>query len=581
MASTGNSKDFVLTPQQQSLLFAALNSNRQPGSGNMNMSPVSFGGSPNQGTDGSAFDTSPFLDYDYDINGDSSFDFSFADGSTAKMIGDLPGADGSEKSGSENNETEKRSHPEDENEDDGGDAKRQETGEKVSKKPGRKPLTTEPTSKRKAQNRAAQRAFRERKEQHLKNLETKVEELEKASAQSNHENSVLRAQVEKMTTELAEYKKRITLMANNRAPSMSNGNGPRPTFGHAVINNLNDVNFQFEFPKFGQLPGSSPAVSNSVSANGCTSNSQSPRNTRSPSDQASPSGHSVRHDSTGSNSTSSLDNQSKEDLANFSGIFSPPLTNNNVASAGRHRAESSNSGAATTTSSPSASSNSHGGPSSSCGTSPEPFTQSPMGFKPVDTLTTIGEEKHPLGNMNQDFSQFASFDMNEMNNFMSSTNNFQFDPQLFGGYREPQDNILGNTFDDTFFNDAFDVDFTTPYFAPSPAQKKDDLMSRIDAAKNDDATEVVQTADGQLLTCNKIWEKLQSCPKVQNGDFDLDGLCSDLQKKAKCSGSGAVVDESTFKKVMQKYLGKSDKETDEGCPGEKLQMGQQGEQLSA
>lgn len=146
MASTGNPHDFVLTPQQQSLLFAALNSNRQPAPGNMNMSPASFGGSPNQGADGSAFDTSPFLDYDYDINGDSSFDFSFADGSNAKMIGDLPGAAGSEKSGSENNETEKRSHPEDENEDDGGDAKRQETGEKVSKKPGRKPLTTEPTS---------------------------------------------------------------------------------------------------------------------------------------------------------------------------------------------------------------------------------------------------------------------------------------------------------------------------------------------------------------------------------------------------------------------------------------------------
>lgn len=210
-----------------------------------------------------------------------------------------------------------------------------------------------------------------------------------------------------MTTELAEYKKRISLMVNNRAPSMSNG--PRPTFGHAVINNLNDVNFQFEFPKFGQLPGPSPAASNAVSANGRTSNSQSPRNTRSPSELASPLDQSARHGSTGSKSTNGLDNQAKEDLANFSGIFSPPLTNNNVASAGRSRAESSNSGAATTTSSPSASSNSHGGPSSSCGTSPEPFTQSPMGFKPVDTLTTIGEEKHPFGNMNQGEIQPAPF----------------------------------------------------------------------------------------------------------------------------------------------------------------------------
>lgn len=50
-------------------------------------------------------------------------------------------------------------------------------------------------------------------------------------------------------------------------------------------------------------------------------------------------------------------------------------------------------------------------------------------------------------------------------------------------------------------------------------------------------------------------ERLQNCPKVQSGDFDLDGLCSDLQKKAKCSGTGAVVDENDFKKVMSKYLG--------------------------
>ena len=105
--------------------------------------------------------------------------------------------------------------------------------------------------------------------------------------------------------------------------------------------------------------------------------------------------------------------------------------------------------------------------------------------------------------------------MNDLN-FLASTNNFQFDPQLFGGYREPQDNILGTGVDDGFFNEAFDMDFTTPYFAPSPGtqkketnkkdpQKPDDLMARIDAAKNEDTTELVQTNDGQLLTCNKIW----------------------------------------------------------------------------
>ena len=65
------------------------------------------------------------------------------------------------------------------------------------------------------------------------------------------------------------------------------------------------------------------------------------------------------------------------------------------------------------------------------------------------------------------------------------------------------------------------------------------------------------TVEIKLALANILYrEKLQNCPKVQNGDFDLDGLCADLQKKAKCSGHGAVVDEKDFKVVMTKYLGK-------------------------
>ncbi|KAJ4393208.1 DNA-binding transcription factor yap1 [Gnomoniopsis smithogilvyi] len=569
MASTRNplNTDFILTPQQQSLLFAALNSNRQPNgsyNGAMNPSPVSYNTSPQQ----DAFQESPLVDYDYEFtNGDTSYDFSFADDSQAKMIGDLPGSNGSgsgsgsDKGGSENNDNEKRSHPDDDD-DEEANAKRQETGEKVAKKPGRKPLTTEPTSKRKAQNRAAQRAFRERKEKHVKDLEIKVEELEKASQSTNQENSKLRAQVEKMTLELAEYKKRLSLVSNTRTHNLA---GKHPTFGNAVIGNLNDVNFQFEFPKFGQLPGPAPSQSTNAQTNGRPSASPS----RTSSDQISPSDTTRRQGSTQSNG---LDTQTKDDLAKFSGIFSPPLTDNVVASAAR--GSTTTNGAATSSSSPSASSNSNCGPSSSCGTSPEPTNnQSPVSFKP-EALGTIGEEIHPsLAASNQGYGHFANIDLNNMS-FLNGTNDFQFDPQLFGGYREPQQNILNSGLDDGFFNDAFDIDFTTPYFAPSPAAPKKDLMTQIDEAKNDDQTELVATDDGQYLTCNKIWEKLQNCPKVQNGDFDLDGLCSDLQKKARCSGSGAVVDERTFQNVMKKYLGNKGGDCPNDIPPEVLQAPQ-------
>lgn len=185
-------------------------------------------------------------------------------------------------------------------------------------------------------------------------------------------------------------------MANNRGPNMS---GKRPTFGNAVIGNLNDVNFQFEFPKFGQLPGPTPSPSANGEPNGRPS--ASPRSQRSPSDKISPLTNAARQGSTGVSPINGLDAQTRDDLAKFSGIFSPPLTNNNVASAARGSTDSQNGGVPMTESSPSCSSNSNGGPSSSCGTSPEPTNQSPsLGLKPE--LTTIGEESQAsLNNTSQ------------------------------------------------------------------------------------------------------------------------------------------------------------------------------------
>ncbi|CCF33982.1 transcription factor PAP1 [Colletotrichum higginsianum] len=554
MASATNGgfpANFILTPQQQSLLFAALNSNKQqlanqsPTIKDTSMSPSSYQTSPAQGA-AHGFQESPYLDnYDYDF-GDSSFDFDVSTVGQAKMIGDIPGgaqsAQSTKSDSTENDGMDKRAHPDDEEDEDspGNDAKRREGGDKVPKKPGRKPLTSEPSSKRKAQNRAAQRAFRERKEKHLKDLETKVEELEKASKEASSENSQLRSQIDRMTAELNEYKTKMAAMSTRSASHSKSSMG----FGASAIGNLSDVNFQFEFPKFGVLPGSqmpnkpvqgARSSSSPQIVNG--SNPVSPLN---------------KDNSPGV--IAGLDFGTKDDLVNFTSLFSPSLANASTGT-GTSRA-SVDSGSygmnnGTSTSSPSASSQSNGGPSSSCGTSPEPFTQSPMGFKPVDTMTTIGEES-----ANQQ-SLFASIDTNNFD-WLAQQNGGQFDPQLFGGYREPQENILaGTTFDDSFFNDALDADFITPYnMAPSPAVPKKNLIDQIDAAKNADDDVVKEAVKAENYNCNKIWEKLQNCPSVQAGEFDLDGLCTELQKKAKCSGQGPVVSETDFQTVVNKWMGK-------------------------
>ncbi|GJC87533.1 AP-1-like transcription factor napA [Colletotrichum liriopes] len=559
MASATNSgfpTNFILTPQQQSLLFAALNSNKQqlanqsPTTKDTSMSPSSYQTSPAQGT-AHGFQESPYLDnYDYDF-GDSSFDFDVSTVGQGKMIGDIPGsaqsAQSTKSDSTENDGTDKRAHPDDEEDEDspGNDAKRREGGEKVPKKPGRKPLTSEPSSKRKAQNRAAQRAFRERKEKHLKDLETKVEELEKASKDVNSENSQLRAKIERMTAELTEYKTKMAAMSTRSVSHSKSTMG----FGASAIGNLSDVNFQFEFPKFGVLPGSQMP----------NKPVQSARSSSSP------------HHVNGSNPVSPLNNKdnspgviagldfgTKDDLANFTSLFSPSLANGSSTGTGTSRASLAISLVAV-----------ERRPKLILRNFPEPFTQSPMGFKPVDTMTTIGEES-----ANQQ-SLFAGIDTSNFD-WLAQQNGGQFDPQLFGGYREPQENILaGTTFDDSFFNDALDADFITPYnMAPSPAVPKKNLIDQIDAAKNADDDVVKEAVKAENYNCNKIWygpvqpqatasvthqvyrEKLQNCPSVQAGEFDLDGLCSELQKKAKCSGQGPVVSETDFQTVVNKWMGK-------------------------
>ncbi|KAL2115868.1 hypothetical protein VTJ04DRAFT_10123 [Mycothermus thermophilus] len=557
-------EDFILTPQQQSLLFAAINANRPnnaPSTTGFQMSPLQplqqFDASPLQGSGSlSSFHTSPDLDFSYDFTGpDSSFDFN--DGADQpKMIGDLPGintansANGSSTTSSKPESTEaegpeKRSHPGDA---ESSEPKRRESEEKVPKKPGRKPLTTEPSSKRKAQNRAAQRAFRERKEKHLRDLENKVQELEKLSKAATTENEELKAKIEKMTIELNEYKKRLSLMSTGRPASQ----GPAAPFGSLFVNNLNDVNFQFEFPRFGALPGprfdevKKPQTATPAQPSRQASADQS-------SNGNSPEGVSPRQSIAASQAASS------SQAANFTnpaaGLYTPPLTGSR--SNGSVSMDSQYAVGGASTSSPSASSNSNmGGANSSCGTSPEPLTQSPLGFKPVDTLGTIGEEAPSLHNQTQDLGHFADPTLTDFSQWLPSTD-FQFDPHAFGDYRDPQENSFSLGLDESLWNnDLLDADFITPYNLPlsTPSAPKQDLISQIDAAKEADDTPAANT----MLKCSDVWDRLAKCPKARNAEFDLDALCADLQKKAKCDGTGPVVSEKDFCQIIKKHLCKDE-----------------------
>lgn len=139
-----------LSPNQQDLLLTALSSNNPPSkpqdnmpipkresgstpvhaaSGSFSVSPSGFdhNGGYNLGAD-----ESPYLDF----NPDTDFDFQGSE----SLIGDLPGAD--YEPGDKRKDIDGKL--EDDNEESG--KKRRESDDKTARKPGRKPLTSEPTT---------------------------------------------------------------------------------------------------------------------------------------------------------------------------------------------------------------------------------------------------------------------------------------------------------------------------------------------------------------------------------------------------------------------------------------------------
>lgn len=496
------------------------------------------------------------------------------------------------------------------------------------------------SQKRKAQNRAAQRAFRERKERHLKDLETKVEDLEKTSETTNHENGKLRAQVEKLNAELKEYRKRLSM----NSVGLNHSPPPSATPSRSLYNNGNGNDFSFAFPKFGDLPGSfmnNGSIAKTTSPTSLNQRSASASNTSLPAAVRKSSSNSTTSKSPASmNGTpgsfghggryqAPANNFNANDFSELNGLFSPtilqnagrsnsadyvsypsstaPSTNGAVkqgsisSTNGQAHATNVRQDSSTSINSPS-STMSHGALDSSCGTTPESSADSPDNRKSSETtLNTINEEArgHNITGGKQvfceewakaygsttnpiplmlaesnsaiampEFVKSPSADVNGFN-FMAQQNEGQFDPVLFGDYRDPQDNILND-----FFSDAFPLgnDFESPYntgeFVSAPPKK--DLMQEIEMQKNSCPGPLVpgEQEDKRMLGAATIWSvilrfptqalhlttsirpRIQASEKVQSGEIDMDNLCSELKKKAKCSAGGAVIDKSDVDKIL-------------------------------
>jgi AP-1-like factor len=404
----------------------------------------------------------------------------------------------------------------------------------------------------------------------LKDLETKVEDLEKESESANHENGLLRAQVERLQVELREYRKRLSWVnsGNGISPSLGSFANGANARSHSGLNN-ND--FNFEFPKFGDLPGAH--IFNNGSLAKSQNNAKPQRSQTSPNPTtnyrnpgAAVPQKDIRQNSRPTNFSGGnspvTDGQlfddrkargnnalSADNLNGFFGgsshtNFSSPRnslsqttgTGTERSSVSGYRSQPYGASTVSNTDSPSASSESQQTHLSSIGTSPEPTFNSPSAGKPNELgLNTISEEKSGRGGIEGEktfcdklgeacgniknpvpvaMSTSNNGDVrapgqtyptgNEFDGFdwFAQQNGGQFDPVLFGEYRDSQDAVLSQDFG-TFFDDAFPLpELPTPFNDANSPQ----LAKKEPIIKPDEDEEVVPGEDKtKMMTCTKIW----------------------------------------------------------------------------
>ena len=433
-----------------------------------------------------------------------------------------------------------------------------------------------------------------------------MQELEKASDVTSQENGLLRAQVQRLQTELREYRKRLSLN------STSMNRSPPPASGFSSLlnnNNNNNNNFSFDFPRFGGLPGTqfldngplSKTKNTSVSSSVSGRHNSTGRSI-SPTSQAN--GAMTRSPNQMGSSPSVNDAQRSGSLNSIYGVNSPPPNTNINNADGFTKSPSRvfqfNSGSSSHSDSPSTSSTSPNALDSSCDTSPAPSHSSPNQQKDtaVDGYINQGNPEGEIsfceklnmacGNcrdpvpramtLSNNKTSSAGFNYKSPNpafdglGFFANQNGGQFDPSLFGDYRDTQNAIIGDgDFTNGFFNDAFlNAGYASPFhFGDTPLVPKPNPLEEIERIQNGEEEVVPGEDPTSMLNCHKIWfvflstlphtsiltsdrDKLSSRPDFKDGTIDIDNLCSELRAKARCSESGVVVNHKDVENALKR-----------------------------
>ncbi|KAI8603366.1 hypothetical protein EDD21DRAFT_369253 [Dissophora ornata] len=464
-------------------------------------------------------------------------------------------------------------------------------GKPAPKKAGRKPLTTEPTNKRKAQNRAAQRAFRDRKERYVKSLEERIKELEelnpsKTDTKLAEENLNLKVLVQKLETENYFLKEQAftfdfpisqpglynVAKANNQSPvnSTSNQSNSSPEYSAPSPASQTAESVSGESsaspapvrskpfasssvakpPTYDQLPWSPPSSAGDSVPNSPLNSDLSTQEQES----VTPTAHS---DNAGV--VPRFRNSSPEKMAMFSSILDgtggSALVNGSAKNNLQQPLQNKDAFAAFI-----AASQFYG----------QPSAMSVSNASPASTL--VGFSDHTPSPTLEDLVNTPLFgsDAHGSVQFPPATSNLSIPPltfeqtqALFTDFRDPSDpQDIFASFDDpidsafpddtvgSLFNDQL-LTYTNAFenVAATPAKEEShDVFGKMVAANHHSLPQLAENE--KAMPCPQAWEHIAKHPNFD--DADIDDLCAELKSKAKCSGHGPVISLSDVDKLMDK-----------------------------
>lgn len=401
-------------------------------------------------------------------------------------------------------------------------------------KPGRKPIDSEPKSKRTAQNRAAQRAYRERKEKKMKDLEDKVKLLEDENSKINTETDLLRAQINLLKSELVKYKGSAvelnlpTTVGKLSHPESSNSLNSKSysdySDSRSSHSSLNDSSPDTDVSD-GLLKTEFPWSKDNLQLGLYKTDDNSNKNIFMDNDFKELSNNNVPDLISGSSSSTSplndnilLDNNNKyeEQMDPFCEKLNESCVNKDQL-LGREQAKKSNSSFKSAT------------------------TTSPFGFYNNDQIfndtfnfnLTPNDDNDPLSFLNDN-----NFDVN----LVFDDNTEKVNPiESLVTEESVYDPLKEDTNSNFNFNDFIKSSITSE---TTPANSNPGKL--LTEGENDD--EVVPAPE-KTFKCSEIWDRITSHPRYT--EIDIDGLCVELKTKAKCSERGVVVNASDVNAILE------------------------------